>query len=100
LHLKKAVALNREVEFLPGTRELALGKNFGRGGDARSVTHFDSRRGNVAAACIDAGSFRRLLVEQILKLDLGTLETGRVHVREIVRDRVEVELLRLHPGRR
>jgi len=39
------------------------------------------------------------LVQEILEVDAGTLEARGVHVGQVVRDGVEIELLRLHPGR-
>jgi len=40
----------------------------------------------------------RGLVKQILKFRFCFLVTSGVHVREVVRDHVEVHLLGLHPG--
>jgi len=77
--------------------ELALGENLRRGGDARAVAHLDARRDEIAAAGIDARVFR-CLVKEILKFDLAALEARGVHVGEVVRDRVQVELLGIHAG--
>ena len=52
----------------------------------------------VATALIRTGSSRSL-VEQVLELGFDLLEPGRVDVRQVVRDDVEVRLLGLHPGR-
>jgi hypothetical protein len=95
LDLEKPVALEGEVEFLTGGGELALGEDLGRGGDAGAVADLGAGGDEVAAAGVAARG-AGLLVEHVLELDLAALEPGRVHVREVVGDRVEVELLGLH----
>src|SRR5690606_11795002 len=92
LHLEEPVALDRDVELFPGVGELALGEDLRGRGDARTVADLDARRDEIAAAGIGA-RLARLLVKQILELDLAPLEAGGVHVGEVVRNRVQVELL-------
>ena len=40
-----------------------------------------------------------LLVDEVLELDAALLEAGRVDVRQVVRDVVDVGLLRVHAAR-
>ena len=97
LHLEETVTLNRDVEFFTRLRQLTLSKNLRSGGDTRAVADLDAGGDEIAAARVGAGG-AGLLVEQILKLDLAPLETGRVHVRQIIGDGIQVELLGLHAG--
>ena len=39
------------------------------------------------------------LIKQILKFDPSALKRGRVHIRDVVGDDLDVELLGQHPGR-
>ena len=85
----------RHVELLAGLVELTLCEDLRGRDDAAAVTHLDAGRDNFSSAGICADR-ARLLIDQILKLDLTALKPRGVHVREVVRDRVEIELLRLH----
>ena len=98
LNLEEAIPLDRDVEFLAGLGELALRENLGGRRHPGAVADFGARGHEIATAGIGARSAGGFLIEQILKLDLAALEAGGVHVREVVRDRVEIELLRLHAG--
>src|SRR5690606_32918411 len=96
LDLEEAVALDREVERAAGRLDRAL-----------RVDALD-RREPGAAADLDRGDADRVrvadrdrsldrLVEQVLEVRTATLEPGRVHVRQIVRDDLDAKLLRHHP---
>ena len=95
MDLEKAVTLNREIEFFAGGSKLTLGENFGGGNDAGTVTDLDAG-GELVTAAVLSTRCPGLLVKHILKFDLAPFEATRVHVREIVGDRVQVELLGLH----
>jgi hypothetical protein len=97
LNFEEAFALNGDVELFARLVQLALGENLRGRSDTRTVTDLDAGRDDVAAACVGAGG-AGLLVEEILKLDLAALEAGGVHVREIVRDRIQILLLSFHAG--
>src|SRR5437868_3194693 len=66
---------------------------------ALRVAAADDPRGSPRAGCgVRAGRVAALGVEQVLEADDLALVTGRVDVGEVVGNRVELILLRLHPG--
>ena len=98
LLLEESVALDDEVERIVRLLEVALAEDPLRGDGACAETDLDARRNHRALRALQARRAERL-VEQVLEVHARLLEPGRVHVREVVRDRVEVQLLRLHAGR-
>src|SRR5215472_11660734 len=76
LDLKKAVSVDRNVEGVPGLREVSLGKGLG---ETRRV-HAVAGRHRYRAA-VESGELR-----------VGKLEAGRIDVGNVVADRVDVGL--------
>jgi hypothetical protein len=76
---------------------LALGKYLGRSHDAGTIPKFRACREDVPVSSVSACG-AGTLVQQILKLNLATLESCGVRVRQIVRDNIQVHLLGFHPG--
>jgi hypothetical protein len=93
--LKEAIPLNRHIQLPASLLELPLGKYFGGRNDTRSIPNLDPRGENIPIPDVCARS-SWLLVQQILKFNLGPLESIRISIREIVRDVIEVQLLPFH----
>ena len=62
---------------------------------ASSVSDLHRSRREISGTLLGS-NLALLLVEHVLELDFVFLETGRVHIREVVRDGVEVHLLGFH----
>ncbi|MNC85141.1 hypothetical protein D3C83_07220 [compost metagenome] len=98
-HLEEAVAFDREVERAAGAAHVAGGEVPRRRHRARAEAGLEAD-GRLAFLRRRRARRLDLLVDQVLELDAALLEAGRVHVREVVRDVVDVGLLRVHPARR
>ena len=93
--LEKAVAVNGDIQLVTGLVQLAIGEHSGSCHRAGTVAHLHTGRHLIAASGIGAGGAAGL-VKHILELDLGFLESGGVHVRQVIGDHVQVHLLGLH----
>src|SRR5579884_1326258 len=95
--LEEPVALDRDVERVAGLLQRPLGERLLRGADLHAQTDVlsdrDDRRADRRAGRAHG------LVDQVLESRLVRAEPGRVDVREVVADRVDVVLLSDHPGR-
>jgi hypothetical protein len=97
-HLKEARALDGEVEGIAGLGVIALEVQALHRGGTRPEPDLDPG-GELAVRRARRARRPQRLVEQVLEVGAALLEAGRVHVRQVVGDDVDVQLLRLHPGR-
>src|SRR5581483_8497588 len=98
-HLEEPDALDRHVEGILRLVVVALHVETLHGGRSCAEADLDPRRRLRAVGARRAGRAERL-VEEILEVGAALLEPRRVHVRQVVGDHVDVQLLRLHAGRR
>src|SRR2546427_8054899 len=97
--LEEALPFNREVQRVVRRLQVA-GLEVARGGDrTRAEPGFEANRRLRLLRGRRPGSLE-LLVDEVLELDTALLEAGRVHVGQVVRDVIDVRLLRVHPARR
>src|SRR5581483_1897502 len=96
--LEEPVAPDRDVEWVRGLREVALQVHPLDGGGLDPEPDLDAGR-DLRRSGRERARLLERLVEEVLEVGAASLEAGRVHVREVVRDHVDVELLRLHAGR-
>jgi hypothetical protein len=93
----ESITLDRHVQFTASLLELPLGEDFRGRNNASTVSNFHTGRQNVSVANVRTRS-PRLLIQQILKLNFGSLESIRIGIRKIVCDIIKIELLGFHPS--
>jgi hypothetical protein len=93
LHGEEAGPFDRDVERVARLLDRALLEGTRRRDDARASTDLHTTR------ALRAWRADRLVV-QVLEQRVLSLVADGIRVREVVRDRVELGLLRGHPGRR
>ncbi len=94
-HLEEAFALNYHVQWIVGLLEVALGKDDFVGRRTRSQTDLQSAR-NTRLRSRGSSGLNETLIQQILELRPPHFEAVGVGVRKVVRDVVNVHLLRGH----
>jgi hypothetical protein len=100
LHLEPPATLHRDVERVAGRRGAALLHDAVDRGGLDAEAELDARRHDGVGVRRRGAGAALVLVEQVLELGALTLERRRVHVGDVVRDRLHVELLSQHAGRR
>src|SRR3981189_1442572 len=95
LHLEKSLAFNSQIERIAGRAHVALQLNDLRRGRTSAETDLQACR-NRRLLGRRRSRHDHILVEQILKLEPPSPETGRAGVGQVVGDGIEIELLRLH----
>jgi hypothetical protein len=99
LHLKEAFALDGEIERITTLLHRALLED-GRGRDGASpLADLQASRELTTTRGLPAWLAHRL-IEQVLKFRAAAPESRGVHVRHVVGDDVDVQLLSSHPGSR
>ena len=74
-----------------------MGIDFGCGSNSGSITHLYTGRHQIAGALFSSDG-PLFFVKHVLELNLVLLKAGRIHVRKVVCDRVEIHLLGFHSG--
>ena len=93
----ESITLDRHVQFTARLLELPLGEDCRGRNDAGTVSNFHTGWQNVSVPDVRTRS-PRLLIQQILKLNFGSLESIRIGIRKIVCDIIKIELLGFHPS--
>src|SRR5882672_5561153 len=93
--LEESLAFNGEVERIARRAHVALQLDNLRSGGAAAETDLEARR---YSRLLGGGRARhhQILVQQVLKLEAPTPKACCAGVGQVVGDRVEIQLLRLH----
>src|SRR5690606_23092433 len=97
--LEEAPALDRDVERVVRRDEVALRELLVRRDDAHAGAEIQARR-RLALLRREPARLHDVLIQEILEHRAGALVSGRVDVREILRDHGHARLLRLETGLR
>ena len=97
--LEEAVALHGNVVFLLGRRDVAAGHHPRGAGGLHAGTDFDGRGHLRVLVRRDRTGAAHVLVEEVLEVGLLALVASRPHVRDVVGDDLDVQLLGHHAGR-
>ena len=94
LDLEEAVALDRDVEVVPGLGDRALHEHDAAAGDVDSAA--DLEAGVLLPRSRRRAGLAQRLVEERAELEVGPFEACGVAVRDVVRESIDLHLLGVH----
>src|SRR5690606_10596100 len=97
LDFQKALALNGNIQAVAGVLQVALSVNAFGGNRAHTGTDLQTRGQLVGRTHLGAG-LTQVLIHQLFEHGASALEAGGTDVGQVVRDHIEVQLLRFEAG--
>jgi len=98
--MKHAPALHRDIQIVTGLGEVALFNNPVDGARFNADTDLNARRFDIAFVRRIDPLAGQILIQQVLEFSPLPLETGGVHIGQVIGYDLDIELLGQHAGGR